>query len=102
MKMMGTWRHCASKRACSSTPLTAGIWTSVITHDVSLNCADRKKVAGPTQIYTRRIDRRHLRPLVPADQWCGAPIELVRDFEQMLRELVRVMPASNGNEAPGD
>ena len=27
MKMMDTWCPCASKRACSSTPLMAGIWT---------------------------------------------------------------------------
>ena len=36
-----------------------------------------------------QIDRRHLRFLVPVDQPCGAPIELVRDIEQMLGELVR-------------
>jgi len=36
-----------------------------------------------------QLDRRDLRFLAPADQSCGAPIELVRDIEQLLRELIR-------------
>ena len=36
-----------------------------------------------------QVDRRHLRFLVPVDQQCRAPIELVRDIEQMLGELLR-------------
>ncbi len=36
-----------------------------------------------------QVDRRHPRFLVPVDQSCGAPIELVRDIEQMPGELVR-------------
>jgi hypothetical protein len=36
-----------------------------------------------------QVDRRHLRFLVAIDQQCGAPIELVRDIEQMLGEFVR-------------
>ena len=36
-----------------------------------------------------QIDRRHLHFLVPVDQPRSAPIELVRDIEQMLGELVR-------------
>ncbi len=36
-----------------------------------------------------QVDGRHPRFLVPVDQLCGAPIELVRDIEQMLGELVR-------------
>ncbi len=35
-----------------------------------------------------QLDRRHLRFLVPVDQPCGAPIELVRDIEQMLGQIV--------------
>jgi hypothetical protein len=38
-----------------------------------------------------QIDRRHLHFLVPVDQQCGASIELVRDIEKMLGELVAVM-----------
>jgi len=36
-----------------------------------------------------QFDRRHLRFLVPVDQLRGAPIEVVRDIEQMLGQLVR-------------
>src|ERR1700686_2907684 len=36
MKMNGTLCPCVSNRACRSTPLMPGIWTSAITQDVSL------------------------------------------------------------------
>jgi len=36
-----------------------------------------------------QLDRRHLRFLVPVDQKLGAPIEVVRDVEQILSELAR-------------
>ena len=36
-----------------------------------------------------QLDRRHLRFLVSVDQQRGAPIEMVRDMEQMLAEFVR-------------
>jgi hypothetical protein len=55
MKMMRTWCPCASKRAGSWTPLMAGIWTSVITHDVSLKCADRKNSPADANVCTLAI-----------------------------------------------
>jgi len=36
-----------------------------------------------------QIDSCRSRFLVPVDQSCGAPIELVRDIKEMLGELVR-------------
>ena len=35
-----------------STPLMAGIWTSVITRDVSLKCADRKNSSADANVCT--------------------------------------------------
>ena len=36
-----------------------------------------------------KVDRRDSRFLVLVDQQCGASVELIRDIEQMLDELVR-------------
>src|SRR5258707_6207149 len=52
MKMNGTRCPWASKRACSSTPLMAGIWTSVITHNVSLKWADCKNSSADANVWT--------------------------------------------------
>jgi hypothetical protein len=52
MNMNGTRCPWASKRACSSTPLMAGIWTSAITHDVSLKWEDRKNSSAEAKVWT--------------------------------------------------
>src|SRR5882762_3557140 len=52
MKMNGTRCPRPSKRACSSTPLMAGIWTSAITHDVSLKWGDRKNSSAEADVWT--------------------------------------------------
>src|SRR5258708_40321256 len=52
MKMNGTRCPRASKRACSSTPVMDGIWTSAITHDASLNREDRKNSSADAKVWT--------------------------------------------------
>jgi hypothetical protein len=52
MKMNGKRCPRASRRACSSTPLMVGIWTSAITHEVSLKWVDRKKSSADANVWT--------------------------------------------------
>jgi len=50
MKINGTRYSRASKKACSSTPLMPGIWTSVITHDVFLRSAECKNSSADEKV----------------------------------------------------
>src|SRR5271168_4874012 len=50
--MNGTSFPCLRRVLCSSTPLMSGIRTSVITHDDSFNCGDRKNSAADTKVQT--------------------------------------------------
>jgi hypothetical protein len=52
IKMNGTLCPCVSNWACRSTPLMPRIWTSAITHDVSLKWADRRNSSAETNVYT--------------------------------------------------
>ena len=52
MKMNGTRWPWASRWACRSTPLIAGIWTSAITHDVPLRWPDCRNSSADANVWT--------------------------------------------------